>query len=193
MRSYITYNTDGLVSGVIVNQGAWPEGYDILADNPTHPLAINNKNAHTQTPGFSGFVPFDCDCSEEEEFCNCAANASFNYYVEDKMLVQKPALTIKVNGSVVSPTYQSDTSESPVPLTPGSDFTFSVEADVPDGTSIELTSSGSRMSASNVVLVFNGGVASCDLKAPPQSLVGRLRPSLVHKYLRPFSLHVLGW
>lgn len=193
MRSYLTYNTNGEISGVIVNQGAWPDGYDILSPNPTHPLAVNNRNAHAQTQGFSGFVAFDCNCEEEQEFCDCAAKASFNYYVVGGVLTEKAALTIKVDGNVVTPTSQPIQSEVPYVLPPGTDFVFSIESQVPDGTSITLTSNGARLSPSNPTLVFTNGVASCNLKAPPQSVVGRVWQSSINKYLRPFSLHVLGW
>lgn len=186
MRSYIAYRNTGEISGVVMNSGAWPEGYDLMSSSPTHPLAIANRNAHASDPAFAGFIAFDCEC--QESMCNCAPLATYIHYVAEGTLLPKPAITVKVNGLVVD-----STADAPLTLTPNTDFTLTLESAVPDGTAVALTFEGAKMWPTTPTLVFSGGVAFCTLKAPAQGMMSRARQAQITKVLRPFNLYVLGW
>lgn len=170
-----------------MNAGAWPEGYDLTANSPTHPLAVANKAAHANDPSFGGFLPFDCNCGDDA-LCSCASNKSFTHYVAGGQLVAKPDLVMKVNGQVVV-----SSEEAPVTLTPGATFTFSLESNVPDGTSVGLDFIGARLAPVLPTLTFTNGVASCSLQAPSQGVTSRVCQRQMIKLLKPFNLYVLGW
>lgn len=186
MRTYFAFRNTGEISGVVMHHGAWPEGYDLMASNPSHPLAKANREVHASKPDFAGFVVFDCAC--ENVICNCPANASFNHYVQGGQLVAKPDLVVKVNGEVVV-----TTEDAPALIAPNTDFTLSLEASVPDGTTVQLRFEGARMAPTNPTLTFTNGVASTTLRAPLQGASSRALQAVLTKYVRPFNLYVLGW
>jgi hypothetical protein len=170
----------------VLNSGPWPDGYDLFAASPSHPLAAANKAAHAGDPDFGGFLALDCNC--EEHLCDCAAHTSYSYYVANGQLVAKPDLVMKVNDQVVTPT-----EDSPVTVAPGQTFQFKLESAVPNGTSVKLKFDGARMSPITPTLTFTDGVASCSLQAPVQGVVSLAHQAEITKFLRPFKLYVLGW
>jgi hypothetical protein len=187
MKAYISYRNNGEICGVVLNDREWPEGYDIMSSNPSHPLAAANRAAQAADPAFAGIVEFNCGCADNAR-CNCAADMTSYYYVSNGQLVEKPSLTLKINEVEVAPT-----EDSPAIIAPETNFTFTIESDVPDGTTLLLQSTGVKLAPALPAMVFSNGEASCILKAPPQGQTSRLFQKVLRKELRPFNLYVIGW
>lgn len=190
MKNYMAYKQDGQFCGLIPSFD-FPEGYDILEDSPTHPMAIDHYNAHTAHPEFAGFVAHDCHCKHFG--CNCIAMMTYSHYVDEAgKLCEKPKLVMKIDGVVVPSrvlTHQPD----PVAKAPGQPFVLSVEANVPDGTSVTLKLNQARLALTAPVLTFQNGVASCTLSAPAQGMVGNVCNFGSNKLVGPIVCWVVGW
>ena len=185
-RSYISYDLDGRLASIVISDGPFPIDYDIESLDPQNPLAKEARNFHTEEiPTLAGFYAFDCACPYAPgQFCSCSSDAQKMKYYDNGDLINKPALTVKVDNV---------STEAIVNKPPGSWVNVKLEADVPDSTQVTFKLDGATLSIDELVFTFNNGSTnSILLKAPAQGLIGHIYGGM-DRYLPPITISIRGW
>jgi hypothetical protein len=193
MRSWIWYKTGGEIGGEErMAPGGWPTSLD-LNDPTAQDAAVRRvRSLRTTEPDFAGFLPFDCDCAQEEKICACACDIPGTHKVVEGNIVEKPSYSIVFGDKMVSGTGLVD-------ATPGADVPLYLEGPLPDGAEIFLVEpAGATISVLGPgpnVLTFVGGVSNT------VTIVGPPRANIVRLALRPQDarnsavrgLRIRGW
>lgn len=191
MRHLYRVNTDGELTGCLTCPGGFTDENDPSDENNSHPLAIANRNAakdntRHETP-YGGLVRYECPCQPDTRTCQCPYTNLPNFYCVGTALVEKPTVTVVINGVETSGTFHS------LDLPPGTKVTIAVKGDVPDGHMLRLRPVGQAAIAKSAMeLVFTGGITQdAVLVAPAQGMKGYVVGQ--SKYARPLSIEIRGW
>lgn len=171
MRSWIWYKTSGEVGGAErLIPGGWPMDLDFNNPQVQDPAVQNIRTMRLSTPGYAGFLPFDCECVGD--ICSCALGFANTHLVVGGTLVEKPSYAISVDGAVIAPGTQID-------KTPGADISVSLSGAIMDGTVFDLAEpqgvSLSVLPTNPTALTFMNGVTNVvTIPAPPRLSIARL-------------------
>lgn len=190
MIHYYRVNTDGEIMGAIGCDSRFPSDCDLTDPGCMHPVSIQIRRYSETLPGFDRIVAFNCACSHAEtDFCQCAYMKRCDYYADGSTLVEKPTLTILVDGNP----RPEMISLSPIVATTGTVMKLKLQAAAPDGHQVEIHNPGSvSIIAETTTLTFNGGeTEELSLVVPAHGATGSVLG--LSKYVRQFKVQLKGW
>jgi len=196
MKHFYGYTTDGTIVTSEIHTFGFPHGCNLHNPNCQHELSVRLRNLRADhDPPVVGFVEWDCGCDREDATCPCPGIGASTGYVADGVWVEKPALTLWLDGVEVDP----NTFQRPMSKSPGTVVKIKFQVDgIPDGTTAKMyAASGAAIYAAHpdpVQLTFQDGFSQeVTLVAPAQGLTGGLRVGTVDRYVRAAKFYLRGF
>lgn len=192
MHYFFWYDDRGAIRGVTQCRDTIDPNCEPDNPNTTHPQGVDLRRFYFDGQGAAfnvkNCVRAECGCSPISD-CQCGSACVRNKVVVSGRLVDKPVLTVYIDGEAQSAVFGVMVNKAP-----GSKVSIRLEApDVPEGHQIVLSRGGAELSIEDeLVFTFSGGSTNTIvLTAPAQGLMGAIAASSIS--VRDFSVTIRGW